>query len=101
MTAGVVLFGGISVWFQTQHSTETNAKSIESLKKEIDLEHQRIEQEIMTMVGSLKESHEKSVIYLNEEDDGVRSDMDKEDLELEKRISRLEEFMIEHLKENH
>lgn len=101
LSIAIVAFGGLSVWFQTQHTTESNKKDIKSLKDQQALEIERIEQELFTEIKNLKDLHKSSVVYLNEEDDGVRSDMDKEDQKHIKRLERLEQFMIDHLKKEH
>lgn len=82
----IVFLGGLATWFQVENSVLNNQKEIQRLEQEI-LEKEKLSDE---KINNLKEALKQAIEYLNDEDDGVRSDFEKEDAHLWTAIDKLE-----------
>lgn len=78
-------FGGLYFRFNAMERYQREQEEIH----EKDVILLRVEME--KMEDKLQEAHRKDVEYLNEEDDGVRSDFEKEDEHINKEIDILRE----------
>ena len=83
----IVFLGGLATWFRVENAVLNNQKEIERLEQEI-IEKENLASE---KIQNLKEQVAVSKEYLNEEDDGVRSDFEKEDQHLWRAINELKQ----------